>query len=54
MNMSRTLKNIVETFSIEKEPVGIKHTDEDPGVEGEEGSYTNFPLRCTGPICKLF
>jgi len=27
-------------LGIEKEPVGVKYTDEDPGVEFEEGSYT--------------
>ena len=34
------VKTIVEALGIEKEPVGVKYTDEDPGVETEEGSYT--------------
>ena len=34
------IKSIVEALSIEKEPVGIKYTDEDPAVELEKGSYT--------------
>jgi len=34
------IKSIVEALSIEKEPVGVKYTDEDPVVEIEEGSYT--------------
>lgn len=34
------VKNIVEALSIEKEPVGVKYTDEDPEVEIEIGSYT--------------
>lgn len=33
------LKNIVDALSIEKEPVGVKYTDEDPGVEIEAGNY---------------
>ncbi len=33
------VKSIVEALSIEKEPVGIKYTDEDPGVELEKRSY---------------
>lgn len=34
------VKNIVEALSIEKEPVGVKYTDEDPVVEIEKGSDT--------------
>ncbi len=34
------VKNIVDALSIEKEPVGVKYTDEDPEVEIEIGSYT--------------
>ncbi|KAF5431445.1 hypothetical protein C5S35_18155 [Candidatus Methanophagaceae archaeon] len=34
------VKTIVEALCIEKEPVGIKYTDEDPVVELEEGGYT--------------
>jgi uncharacterized protein (DUF169 family) len=34
------IKSIVEALSIEKEPVGVKYTDEYPGVETEEGNYT--------------
>ena len=34
------VKTIAETLGIEKEPVGIKYTDEDPGVEIEAGNYT--------------
>jgi uncharacterized protein (DUF169 family) len=34
------VKNIVEVLGIEKEPVGVKYTDEDPRVEIEIGSYT--------------
>ena len=32
------IKSIVEALSIEKEPVGIKYTDEDPGVELERSA----------------
>ena len=34
------VKTIVEALGIEKEPVGVKYTDEDPGVETEKGNYT--------------
>jgi len=34
------VKSIEEALSIEKEPVGVKYTDEDPGVEIEKGNYT--------------
>ncbi len=34
------VKIIVEALSIEKEPIGVKYTDEDPEVETEIGSYT--------------
>ncbi|NQE04257.1 hypothetical protein C5S32_00165 [ANME-1 cluster archaeon GoMg1] len=34
------VKTIVEALSIEKEPVGVKYTDEDPGIEIEAGNYT--------------
>ena len=34
------IKSIVEALGIEKEPVGVKYTDEDPAVEIEKGSYT--------------
>lgn len=34
------LKNIVDALSIEKEPVGVKYTDEDPGIKIEGGNYT--------------
>jgi len=34
------VKSIVEALGIEKEPVGVKYTDEDPAVEIEKGSYT--------------
>lgn len=34
------IKSIVEALGIEKEPVGVKYTDEDPGVEIEKGNYT--------------
>ena len=34
------VKSIVEALSIEKEPVGVKYTDEDPAVELEKRSYT--------------
>jgi uncharacterized protein (DUF169 family) len=39
-NYIEHLKNIVAALGIEKEPVGVKYTDEDPGVEIEAGSYT--------------
>jgi len=41
--MEGYIKDVEETeraLGIEKEPVGVKYTDEDPGVEFEEGSYT--------------
>ena len=34
------VKHIAEALGIEKEPVGVKYTDEAPGVEIEAGSYT--------------
>ena len=34
------VKTIVDALGIEKEPVGVKYTDEDPGVEIEAGNYT--------------
>ena len=34
------VKSIVDALSIEKEPVGVKYTDEDLAVETEEGNYT--------------
>ena len=34
------VKTIVDALDIEKEPVGIKYTDEDPGVEIKAGNYT--------------
>lgn len=34
------VKIIVEALGIEKEPVGVKCTDEDPDVETEKGNYT--------------
>ncbi len=34
------VKTIVEALGIEKEPVGIKYTDEDPAVKIEAGNYT--------------
>ncbi|MCK4730955.1 MAG: DUF169 domain-containing protein [Methanophagales archaeon] len=34
------VKSIVEALGIEKEPVGVKYTDEAPGVEIEAGNYT--------------
>jgi uncharacterized protein (DUF169 family) len=34
------VKTIVEALDIEKEPVGVKYTDEDPAVEIEAGNYT--------------
>jgi len=34
------VKHIVEALYVEKEPVGVKYTDEAPGVEIEAGSYT--------------
>lgn len=37
---TENVKIIVDALSIEKEPVGVKYTDEDPGVEIEIGSYT--------------
>ena len=34
------VKSIVDALSVEKEPVGVKYTDETPGVELEAGNYT--------------
>jgi len=34
------VKTIVDALGIEKEPVGVKYTDEDPRVEIEAGNYT--------------
>ncbi len=34
------VKTIVEALDIEKEPVGVKYTDEDPAVKIEAGNYT--------------
>ena len=34
------VKTIVDALGIEKEPVGAKYRDEDPGVEIEAGNYT--------------
>nr|QNO56186.1 hypothetical protein FDFOPPHA_00011 [Methanosarcinales archaeon ANME-1 ERB7] len=34
------VKTIVDALSVEKEPVGVKYTDEDPRVEIETGNYT--------------
>ncbi|MEA1998833.1 MAG: DUF169 domain-containing protein [Euryarchaeota archaeon] len=34
------VKSIAEALGIEKEPVGVKYTDEAPGVEIEAGNYT--------------
>jgi uncharacterized protein (DUF169 family) len=34
------VKKIVAALDIEKEPVGVKYTDEDPGVEIEKGNYS--------------
>jgi uncharacterized protein (DUF169 family) len=36
----KKVESIVEALSIEKEPVGVKYTNEDPGVEVEEGGHT--------------
>ena len=36
----KNVENIVEALRIEKEPVGVKYTEKDPGVEIEAGSYT--------------
>jgi uncharacterized protein (DUF169 family) len=36
----KDIEKIVKALGIEKEPVGVKYTDEAPGVEIEEGSYT--------------
>lgn len=35
----RNVEDIVEALRIGKEPVGVKYTDKDPGVEIETGSY---------------
>jgi uncharacterized protein (DUF169 family) len=37
---SKNVENIVEALGIEKGPVGVKYTDEDPRVAIETGSYT--------------
>jgi uncharacterized protein (DUF169 family) len=34
------VKHIVDALGIEKEPVGVKHTDEAPRAEIEAGNYT--------------
>ncbi len=34
------VKTVVQALSIEKEPVGVKYTDEDPAVEIEAGNHT--------------
>jgi uncharacterized protein (DUF169 family) len=34
------VKSIAEALDIEKEPVGVKYTDETSGVEIEAGNYT--------------
>jgi uncharacterized protein (DUF169 family) len=34
------VKTIVDALDIEKEPVGVKYTDETPGVKIEAGNYT--------------
>ena len=39
-NHIKHVKTIVEALGIEKEPVWVKYTDEDPGVEIEKGNYT--------------
>jgi uncharacterized protein (DUF169 family) len=39
-NYIEHVKTIVEALDIEKEPVGVKYTDEDPGGEIEAGNYT--------------
>jgi uncharacterized protein (DUF169 family) len=39
-NYIEHVKTIVDALCIEKEPVGVKYTDEAPGVETEEGNYT--------------
>jgi len=39
-NYIENVKTIVEALGIEKEPVGVKYTDEDPGVKIEAGNYT--------------
>lgn len=36
----KNVKIVVEALGIEKEPVGVKYTDEDSGVEPEAGNYT--------------
>jgi len=35
----KNVEDIVEALCIKKEPVGVKYTDKDPGVEIETGSY---------------
>lgn len=42
------VKTIVDALGIEKEPVGVKYTDEDPTVKIEEGSYRMW--RDTGGV----
>jgi uncharacterized protein (DUF169 family) len=34
------VKTIVDALSVERESVGVKYTDEAPGVEIEAGNYT--------------
>ena len=34
------VKTVAEALVLEKEPVGVKYTNEDPGVEVEEGGHT--------------
>ncbi|MBK5190347.1 MAG: DUF169 domain-containing protein [Methanosarcinales archaeon] len=36
----KNVEDIVEALRTEKEPVGVKYTDKDPGVEIETGSHT--------------
>jgi uncharacterized protein (DUF169 family) len=39
-NYIKHVKSIAEALDIEKEPVGVKYTDEAPGVKIEGGNYT--------------
>jgi len=39
-NYIKHIKSIVEVLDIEKEPVGVKYTDEGPGFEIEAGNYS--------------
>ncbi|KAF5428364.1 hypothetical protein C5S39_11635 [Candidatus Methanophagaceae archaeon] len=39
-NYIKHVKTIVEALDLEKEPVGVKYTDEDPAVKIEAGNYT--------------